>query len=72
MDKPYVILAVLATLKSGGAYVPIATNTLYDRVDLIISDAKPKVILTNGENYERLTSLHISHLNHISNKKVHR
>jgi amino acid adenylation domain-containing protein/non-ribosomal peptide synthase protein (TIGR01720 family) len=65
VDRPYVILAILATLKSGGAYVPIATNTPHDRVILMISDAKPKVILTNGENYEYLTSLHISNLNPI-------
>lgn len=42
------VIGILAVIKAGGAYVPI--NTLYpmDRVEYIINDCKPNLILTFG------------------------
>jgi amino acid adenylation domain-containing protein len=40
------MVAVLAILKAGGAYLPVDPNYPEDRQQLIIEDAKPKVILS--------------------------
>ncbi|WP_405806925.1 non-ribosomal peptide synthase/polyketide synthase [Streptomyces sp. NBC_01187] len=41
-----VTVAVLAVLKAGGAYLPIDTGNPAERVRLILSDAKPALVLT--------------------------
>ena len=42
------ILSVLAVLKSGGAYVPLDPEYPADRIDYMLQDAKPAVVLTDG------------------------
>ncbi len=42
------ILSVLAVLKSGGAYVPLDPEYPADRIDDMLRDAKPAVVLTDG------------------------
>jgi len=43
------IIAILAIIKSGGAYVPIDPNYPEARINYIMNDSKPKVILLNHE-----------------------
>lgn len=41
------IVAMLAVLKAGGAFVPVDVTHPLDRISLIIDDAKPRVVLTD-------------------------
>lgn len=43
----YMLIAILAVLKSGGAYVPIDHNYPNERIKYILADTKAKVILAN-------------------------
>lgn len=47
------VLALIAVLKAGGAFVPLDPSYPRERVGLMLEDAKPKVLLTQS----RLTSL---------------
>jgi amino acid adenylation domain-containing protein len=41
--------AVLAVIKSGGAYVPLDPQYPKDRLDFMLEDARPEVVLTHAE-----------------------
>jgi amino acid adenylation domain-containing protein len=41
------LVAMLATLKAGGAYVPLDPTHPSDRLELVVEDARPKVILVH-------------------------
>lgn len=48
LDKSeYVLIAILAILKSGGAYVPINAAYPNERTKYILWDTRPQIILTN-------------------------
>lgn len=47
------IIALLATLKSGAAYLPIGSTLSVNRIDHILQEAKPTVVI-NHENYTEL------------------
>ncbi|MFN8769358.1 MAG: amino acid adenylation domain-containing protein, partial [Neisseriaceae bacterium] len=42
----YMLVTILAVLKTGGAYVPIAPSYPYEKVNFIINDTKSKVLIT--------------------------
>jgi len=46
------IEAIFVAIKSGGAYVPIDPTYPEDRIDFMLADCKPKVILTACRNYK--------------------
>ncbi|MFK7784941.1 MAG: amino acid adenylation domain-containing protein [Crocinitomicaceae bacterium] len=51
MDRSeWLLIAMLATLKAGGTYVPIDTKTTLERQEFIISDIQPKLLLILSEN----------------------
>ena len=43
----YMLISILAVLKSGGAYVPIDTGAPADRISYMLNDTKAKVVITN-------------------------
>lgn len=45
----YTILAFIATLKLGAAYLPLDYNLAEERLDYMLSDTQPKVIITQLE-----------------------
>lgn len=47
--SPNVLIAILAVLKVGGAYVPIELNNPEDRVQAIINDSQLKLIIDTAE-----------------------
>jgi amino acid adenylation domain-containing protein len=49
------IEAILAVLKSGGAYLPIDANDPPDRLAQLLADAKPHLVLTNKAIAEKFT-----------------
>ncbi|WP_207622442.1 non-ribosomal peptide synthetase [Niastella koreensis] len=49
------IIAMLAILKAGAAYIPIDTEFPKDRIDYMISDSKCKALL-DGEEFERFST----------------
>ncbi|MBS0359507.1 MAG: amino acid adenylation domain-containing protein, partial [Proteobacteria bacterium] len=69
MNRCYeMITAVLASVKAGVAYIPIDPNYPDKRIDYIIQDAKPSVILTQNELAQRLSLMpSIENLNHAIN-----
>lgn len=61
MDRSELMLiAILAVLKSGGAYVPIDPKYPEDRVKHILSDTKSVVVLTTMQNNALLNKQNIS------------
>ena len=47
--SPDLVLALLAVLKAGGAYVPLDPDSPGARLDLILSDARPAVLITEAK-----------------------
>jgi amino acid adenylation domain-containing protein len=64
------IVALLAILKAGGAYLPLDPAYPADRVAMIVEDAKPAVLLTEGRLGSRLPahSAKVIHLDEYSGK----
>ncbi|MCW3464493.1 non-ribosomal peptide synthetase [Chitinophaga nivalis] len=54
--SPYMIIATLAILKSGAAYVPVDPEYPIARIAFVMADVKPRVVLTNDRNVGRLQS----------------
>lgn len=50
------IIAIIATLKIGAAYLPIDVNYPSDRIDYIIQDSKAKILLTTKNNIHKSNS----------------
>ncbi len=46
--SPDMVVAILAVLKAGGAWVPIDVEQPADRIEFVLNDACPKVVVTNG------------------------
>ena len=53
----YMLIAILAVLKSGGAYVPIDPNYPDERIEYILNDTQAKVIISNKQYESRLNNL---------------
>ncbi|WP_311567529.1 non-ribosomal peptide synthetase [Photobacterium arenosum] len=50
MDRSFeMVLSLLAILKAGGAYLPLTPESPDDRVQFIVDDAKPVMLLTQEE-----------------------
>ncbi|MFL0810907.1 MAG: amino acid adenylation domain-containing protein [Agarilytica sp.] len=43
------LIALLAVMKSGGAYVPFDPHHPADRIEMILEDAQPKVLISDSE-----------------------
>ncbi|MEU0092571.1 amino acid adenylation domain-containing protein [Kribbella sp. NPDC006257] len=52
--SPEMIVALLAVLKAGGAYVPIDPENPADRVEYVLTDSTPILLLTAGNLLDRL------------------
>lgn len=46
------IVAIIATMVVGGVYVPIDAQTPFKRVEYILNDCKPKIVLTDRKNID--------------------
>ena len=58
------LISILAILKAGGAYVPLDPKHPWERLQTILDDAAPKLLLTTGGQYELLAGyLNVSALN---------
>lgn len=51
-----ILMAVLGTLKAGGAYVPLDTTNPPARLQHILNDAQPEVIVTQKNLLDRISS----------------
>lgn len=58
------MVGIFAILKAGAAYVPIAVDTPRKRIDYIVSDCKPKAILTDQPDMDYGTD-RVIHLDHM-------
>lgn len=57
MEKsPDLVATVLAVMKAGGAYVPLDPNYPVDRLEFMLADAAPDVLVTQSEVDARLPS----------------
>ncbi|MBY0379588.1 MAG: amino acid adenylation domain-containing protein, partial [Burkholderiales bacterium] len=50
----YMLIAILAVLKSGGAYVPIDSEYPLERLKFIVQDTQSKIVLTNQQYLDKL------------------
>jgi amino acid adenylation domain-containing protein len=46
--SPELVVAMLATLKAGGAWLPLDPSLPRERLDYLVSDARPQVLLTHS------------------------
>nr|UXB95008.1 non ribosomal peptide synthetase [Pseudomonas syringae] len=60
--SPEMIVGILAILKAGGAYVPLDPNYPQDRLQHMLDDSSPRVLLSQGSLTEELSGLSIPHL----------
>ncbi|MEU9291696.1 amino acid adenylation domain-containing protein, partial [Streptomyces sp. NPDC048275] len=56
------VVALLAVLKTGAAYLPIDPEYPADRIAYVLDDARPALVLTNGELAGRLPDSDVPHL----------
>ena len=47
------VVSILAILKTGGAYVPVDTNYPIERINLIIDDSQPDLLITEHKHVSR-------------------
>ncbi|WP_186644141.1 non-ribosomal peptide synthetase [Fluviispira vulneris] len=64
------IIAILAILKLGKAYIPIEPNLPIDRIQYILKDAKPSVVLLDEENNTRIESIYPTKTIPINSKNI--
>lgn len=55
--SPELLIALLATLKAGGAYIPLDPDYPQDRLAYILGDARPQAVLTHSALRTRLREL---------------
>ncbi|MCF5709236.1 amino acid adenylation domain-containing protein [Pseudomonas syringae] len=60
--SPEMIVGMLAILKAGGAYVPLDPNYPKDRLQHMLDDSSPRVLLSQGTLAEQLPPLAVTHL----------
>ncbi|MDR3660235.1 MAG: amino acid adenylation domain-containing protein, partial [Mycobacterium sp.] len=60
--SPEMIVGILAILKAGGAYVPLDPNYPQDRLQHMLDDSSPRVLLSQGNLAEQLPALSLTHL----------
>jgi non-ribosomal peptide synthetase component F len=53
------IVSVLATLKAGGAYIPIEPAFPSDLVDFMVSDSSPSVVITSSEHSNKFSNTQV-------------
>ncbi len=52
--SPLMVVAALSILKAGGAYLPIDPTYPQDRINFIVSDARPRLVLSHSAIVRRL------------------
>jgi len=50
------IISALAVLKAGGAYLPLDPNLPIERLNFLLGDARPRVLITNDKGLGRIDS----------------
>ncbi|KPA93874.1 non-ribosomal peptide synthetase, partial [Pseudomonas asplenii] len=60
--SPEMIVGILAILKAGGAYVPLDPNYPQDRLQHMLDDSAPRVLLSQGDLARQLPPLSIPNL----------
>src|SRR2546427_9394306 len=48
------VISALAVLKAGGAYLPLDPKLPLERLNFMLNDARPGVLITNSEVYEEI------------------
>ncbi|MEL7330897.1 MAG: amino acid adenylation domain-containing protein, partial [Cyanobacteria bacterium J06560_2] len=63
--SPEMIIALLAVLKAGGAYLPLAPDYPQERISYIVSDANVNIVLTHSDIQSRLAGAGHRAVDHI-------
>ncbi|MFZ0282944.1 MAG: amino acid adenylation domain-containing protein, partial [Bacteroidales bacterium] len=64
--SPEMMIAIYAIHKAGAAYLPIDPNYPRERIEVILSDAQPRIVLTNKRSENNIPSGYIRiHLDNI-------
>ena len=66
----HMLIAILAVLKSGGAYVPIDPSYPDERIQYVLEDTGTKLLLTNEVHKQRLEAISwLRNINQTTNDK---
>ncbi|QIB41840.1 non-ribosomal peptide synthetase [Streptomyces aureoverticillatus] len=60
--SPEYVVSVLAVLKAGGVYLPVDPDYPAERLDFMLRDAAPTVLVTDTESARRLPASTVPHL----------
>nr|UUG66814.1 Lyd4 [Streptomyces sp.] len=56
----HTVIAILAVLKLGAAYLPLDVNNPDERIAFVLDDAAPAAVVTTGESADRLDARHVT------------
>lgn len=66
-----VLVAILAVLKAGGAYIPIAPDYPDDRIEYMLKDSNVKILLTEKQYIKRISTIPKSIDINLNNKDIY-
>lgn len=68
--SPYIIIAMLAVLKAGGAYMPVSPDFPVQRIEYMIKCAGEKLVLTCGYSCELAEEIKLEEFDYYYNSKT--
>ncbi len=69
-SKIEILVAILAILKAGAAYVPVSINLVPERLKHILNDTKTRIIITNQIYLDRVESILLSYNANSDNETI--
>ncbi|WP_125720569.1 amino acid adenylation domain-containing protein, partial [Pseudoalteromonas rubra] len=67
---PELIVAILAVLKAGAGYVPLAPDFPVERIELMVADTQARLVLSCAEMFDSLTQLAVSTVTLLLNEQT--
>src|ERR1051326_2935924 len=66
------IISALATLKAGGAYLPLDSKIPFERLNFVMGDARPRVLITKDDEFGRVDSCSVKVIDLARDKEIYK